>query len=172
MQADSFPLDRPEWDRKTVEEWMWTAWKATFKSLQEVMVRKLAVPSDRPTMFWTAASAQQVHGINLTQGGDIDPRGTRSGIDVATQLDEALEILTVAATNSNTALDLLVTATTDQYADISAKLETLTTLGNNPTPVVASRSRTPLPVTEKRLLDKRILVLQAAVKNKSVKSGF
>ena len=78
------------------------------------------------------------------------------------------------ATNSNAALEQLTTATTNQYAEIKAALYRLTSATPTGAATLATVSnRSALPLTEKQPYEKRIQLLQSAIRNKWVpKTGF
>jgi hypothetical protein len=81
-------------------------------------------------------------------------------------MDCHFDNLAAAATNSHATLDQLTSATTDQYAEIKVAPAALAVIPHNkPAPLPGIRSRTALPLTEKRAFKERILVIQAAVKN-------
>ena len=81
------------------------------------------------------------------------------------QLDSHFDNLALAATNSNTALKQLATATTDQYTEIKASLDALAAT----TPTVSHRTRAatqPLGNMDKSKLERCIRTLKALIKNK------
>ena len=89
------------------------------------------------------------------------------------QLDSHFDNLASAATNSNSALEQLAFATTDQYAEIKTSLDALAAA----TPALPTRRGTrstaaPLSNTGKRKLERRIRTLEAAIKNKWEVGGF
>ena len=76
------------------------------------------------------------------------------------QLDGHLENLAASSTNSHAALHQLVAATTEQYANIKAATP------SKPSPRSTPKNTNPISPNEKRVMEKRILILQSAVKNK------
>ena len=87
---------------------------------------KIVVLSDWPNTFGTAGAAQRYHSINATHGFGKDAPGQPSSPDdLMAQLNNHFDNLTSAATNSNTALEQLATATTYQYTEIKVSLDAL-----------------------------------------------
>ena len=86
------------------------------------------------------------------------------------QLDCHFDNIASATTNSNSALEQLVTVTTNQCAEIKSPLDTLAKNLLNPVPKPRTRARSVvLPLSEKRKLKKhklkkRIKPLEATVK--------
>ena len=101
---------------------------------------------------------------------DLVHRSHRQGGNaqyILEQLDGQFNNLASATTNNPVALDQLAAATTEQYAEIKAALDNLTVaVPSNPTPRSTPRKTNPLSLTEKRVMEKRVLILQSAVKNK------
>ena len=76
-------------------------------------------------------------------------------------------------TNSHAELDQIAAATTKQYARITAALDNLAAAApSKPAPRSTSKNTNSLSPTEKRVVEKRILTLQSAVKNKWKVGGF
>ena len=89
------------------------------------------------------------------------------------QLDGHFNNLVEASTNSHAALDQISSATTEQYANIKAALDNLAaTVPRNPDPRSTPKNTNPLSSTEKRVVKKRTLILQSAVKNNWKVGGF
>ena len=166
LKANTFPRDRPIWDVKPVVEQLWLEWKRFFNPLQMVLDRKTDASSEQPDMFDTAALAQRYHvilpdlvHISQGQGGDAQ--------DTLEQLGSHFGNLASAATNSHAALDQLAAATTEQYENIKSALENLVAAApNKPYPIATPRNTNPLSSTKKRVMEKWILILQSAIKNK------
>ena len=73
----------------------------------------------------------------------------------------------LAAPNSHAALDQMSAVTTEQYVVTKAALENLMSAApNKPAPRATPRNTDPLPPTEKCVIEKRVLILKSAVKNK------
>ena len=166
LKANFFPCNRPVWDGKPVREQISLEWKRFFKPLQIALEHKTAASSDQPDMFGTAALAQRYHvilpdlvHISQGQGGDAQ--------DTLEQLGSHFGNLASAATNSHAALDQLAAATTEQYENIKSALENLVAAApNKPYPIATPRNTNPLSSTKKRVMEKWILILQSAIKNK------
>ena len=81
--------------------------------------------------------------------------------------------LEAASSTSNAAPDQLAAATTQQYAEIKAALTNLLAAKSpTPTPSRNSSTRTGSLPSNQREMEKSILILQAAVKNKWKVGGF
>ena len=82
------------------------------------------------------------------------------------QLNSHFNNLVGASTNSHTALDHLVASTTEQYANIKAALYNLAAAAPSK-PALGSmpKNTNPLSPTKNLVIEKRILILQSAVKN-------
>jgi hypothetical protein len=178
LRADSFPRNRPTWDGKKVEDQTWPAWKDFFRPLQLALEREQAVSADQPDTFGTAASAQRFHGIDPTSSHGTDAPGQPgSPDDLMAQLDSHFDNLASAATNSNSALEQLALATTDQYAEIKSSLDALAAAAPAAAAPTTRRrpprsAGAPLDSNEKRKLERRIRTLEAAIKNKWSVGGF
>ena len=62
LLANSFPNDRPEWDRNPKADQTWRAWKDTFKTLHKNLERKTRLVRGEGS-FGAAAATQLVHNI-------------------------------------------------------------------------------------------------------------
>ena len=89
-----------------------------------VLERKTTASSDQPNMYGTTALANRYHGIlpdlvhrSHGHGGNAQ--------DILEQLDGHFDNLAPAATNSHALLDQTFAATTEQYAEIKAALDNL-----------------------------------------------
>ena len=119
-------------------------------------------------MFGTAAAAQRLHGI-------VPGLPTASGHGGDTQgilelLDSQFDALAAASSTSNAALDQLAAATTQQYSEIKAALTNLSSA--TPTPRRNAGMRTSSLPSQQHETEKRIIIFQAAVKNKWKVRGF
>ena len=83
-------------------------------------------------------------------------------------LDGQFDALAAAFSASNAALDQIAAAITQQYSEIKAALTNLAAA----TPIRNAGTRTGSPPTDQSETEKRILILQAAVKNKWKVGGF
>ena len=101
--------------------------------------------SDQPNTFGTAALAQLCHEIDPARGssGKDAPSQPDSPNDLMSQLDSHFDNLASVATNSNSALKQLATATTNQYAEIKSSLKALA--------VITLPTLPPLPELEPEL---------------------
>ena len=121
-------------------------------------------------MFGTAAAAQRLHGIvpgipANSHGGDT--------LGLLELLDGQFDALAAASSTSNAAMDHLAAATTKQYAEIKVALKNLlAATAATPTPSRTASTRNGSLTSDQREADKRILILQAAVKNKWKSGGF
>ena len=174
MKASSFPQDRPTWGGKPVEDQIWPEWKIFFKPLQDALERKSIAATGQPDIFGTAASAQWYHGI--IPGTPISNDLGGGGQSLIEKLDNQFDALKLAATNSNSALEQLAAATTTQYAMIQTSLNNLEaatpTNTTPPAPKPAPKNVPPLPLTNIRVLENKIKLLQGAYKNKWLVGEF
>ena len=117
-------------------------------------------------MFGTTTAAQQLHdivpGLRTASGHGGDAQG------ILELLDDQFDALVVASSTSNAALDQLAADTTQQYSEIKAALTNLAAA----TPIRNAGTRTGSLPTDQSETEKRILILQAAVKNKWKVGGF
>ena len=168
LKSNSFPCNRPVWDGKPVGDHRWDAWKEFFKTLQLALKRKTVAAGDAPDMFRTAAAAQRLHsimpGLPTANGHGGDTQG------LLELLDGQFDALAAASSTSNAALDQLAAATTQQFLEIKAALTNLSAA--TPAPIRNSGTRTGSLPSDQRETEKRILILQAAVKNKWKVRGF
>ena len=166
LKANAFPRDCPVWNGNPVVDQLWSEWKRFFNPLQLALERKTAASYDHPGMFGTAAAAQQYHGILP----ELDHRYNKQGGNtqgLIDQLDGYFDNLAAASTNSHAAHEQIAAATKEQYARITAALDNLTAAANiKPSPRSTPNTTNPLSPTEKRVMEKIILTLQSAVKNK------
>ena len=155
----------------------WSAWKEFFKPLQLALERKTAAAGDAPDMFVTAAAAQRLHGIIPGV-----PANCHSGVTpgLLELLDGQFDALAAALSNRNADLDHLAAATTKQYAEITADLTNLSAAtaatpaatAAAPTSNRMDGTRTSSLPSDQRETENRIIILQAAVKNKWKVRGF
>ena len=117
-------------------------------------------------MFGTAAAAQQLHGIVTGLPTASGYGGYAQGI--LKLLNGQFDTLAAASSTSNAALDQLAAATTQQYLEIKAALTNLAAAKT----IRNAGTRTGTLPTDQRETEKRILILQAAVKNKWKVGGF
>ena len=101
-------------------------WKDFFRPLQLVLEHEIAVSTDQPDTFGTAATAQRYHVIGATRGfGKDAPDQPGIPDNLMAQLDCHFDNIALAATNSNSALEQLITVTSNQYAKIKSSLDAL-----------------------------------------------
>ena len=172
LKTNSFPRNRPVWDGKPVGDQRWDAWKEFFKPLQLALERETAASGDAPNMFGTAAAAQRLHNITPGRHPTVNNHGGDAQ-GIMEMLDGQFDALAAASANSNDALDQLVAATTQQYADIKSALTNLAaaTPTAAATPNTSSQTPTNPPATH-TALEARITLLQTAVRFKWAKGGF
>ena len=128
-------------------------------------------------MFGTAAAAQRPHGIFPSISANSNDRDTPGLLEL---LGGQFDALAAASSTSNAAMDHLAAATTKQYAEIKAALKNLSAAtvatpadtAATPTPSKTACTRTGSLSFDKCELEKRIPILQAAVKNKWKVGGF
>ena len=128
-------------------------------------------------MFGTAAAAQRIHvimpGVPVNGHGGDTP-------GLLELLDGQFDTLAAASSTSNAALDHLAAAITKQYAEIKASLTNLSAAtaatpaatATTPTSNRTAGTRTGSLPSDQRETEKRIIILQAAVKNKWKVRGF
>ena len=177
LKSKSSPRNRPVWDGKPVGDQKWAAWKEFFKPLQLALKRKTSAAGNVPDMFVTAAAAQRLHSIVPCIPANGHGGETPGLLEL---LDGQFNVLATASSTINAALDHLAAATTKQYAEIKAALPNLSA-ATAATPAVTAATPTynrtagtrsgSLP-SDQRETEKRILILQAAVKNKWKVGGF
>ena len=165
LKSNYFPCNRPVWDVKPVGGQCWDAWKEFFKPLQLDLKRDTAAAGDAPDMFGTAAAAQQLHDIVPSLPTAIGHRGNTQGF--LELLDGQCYALAASSSTSNAALYQLAAATTQHYAEIKTALTNLSAAtAATPTPRRNDGTRTGSLPSDQREREKRILILQAAIKNK------
>ena len=177
LKSNSFPRNRPVWDGKPVGDQKWSAWKEFFKPLQLALERETAAAGDAPDMFGTAAAAQCLHSIIPGVPSNGHGGGTPGLLEL---LDGQFDTLSEAPSTSNAALDHLAASTTKQYAEITAALTNLSAATDatpaasavTPTSNRTAGTRTSSLPTDQRETEKRILIIQAAVKNNCKVGGF
>ena len=172
LKANVLPRYHPVWDGKPVVEHLWSECNSFFKPLQMELERKTAASSDHPDMFGTAATAQRYHGIlpDLVHR----PRGQGRNVQgIMEHLDGHFDNPVAASTNSHRELDQISDATTEQYARTTAALDNLAAAApSKPAPRSTPKNTNPLSPTEQHVMEKWILTLQSAVKNKWKVGGF
>ena len=177
LKTNSFPRNRPVWDGKPVGDQKWAAWKELFKPLQLALASKTAAAGDVPDMFGTAAAAQRLHRIIPVISANGHGGDTPGLLEL---LDDQFDALAAASSTSNAALNHISAAATKHCAEIKSALTNLSAATAatpaatiaTPTPNRPSGTRTgSLPSTH-RDTEKRIIILQAAVKNKWKVGGF
>ena len=177
LKANSFPRNCPVWDGNPVGDQKWSAWKEFFKPLQLALERKTAAAGDTPDMLGTSAAAQRLIGIIPGVPANSHGGGTPGLLDL---LDGHFDTLAAALSTSNAAIDHLAAATTKQYAEITAALINLSAAtaatpavtAATPTSNRTAGTRTSSLPSNQREIEKKILILQAAVKNKWRVGGF
>ena len=121
-------------------------------------------------MFGTAAAAQRPHGIFPSISANSNDRDTPGLLEL---LGGQFDALAAASSTSNAAMDHLAAATTLQYADTKAALTNLSAAtAATPTPIITASTRTGSLPSDQGETKKRIIILQAAVKNKWKVGGF
>ena len=128
-------------------------------------------------MFETAAAAQRLHGIVPSIPANGHGGDTPGLLEL---LDSHFDALATASSTSNAALDHLTVSTTKKYAEIKTALKNLlasmaatpAATAASPTPSRTAGTRTGSLPSDQRKTEKRILILQAAVKNKWKVVGF
>ena len=149
----------------------WATWKEFFKPLHLALERETAAAVNAPDMFGTDAAAQRIHGII-----PVIPANGHGGYipGLLELLDSQFDALAAASSTSNAALDHLSAATTKQYEEIKAALTKIsattaatpaTTAATPTSNITAGKITGSLPYNQRKT-EKRILILQEAVKNK------
>ena len=168
LKTNSFPRNRPVWYSNPVGDQKCSAWKKFFKQLQLALESKTIAARDAPDMFGTATTVHRLHGIvpGIPDNGNS---GDTPGL--LELLDGQFDALTAASSTSNAALDYLFSTTIKQYAEIKAALKNLLATMAAPPSSTAAPSRTAgtrtgsLPSNQLEK-EKKIIILQVAVKNK------
>ena len=122
-------------------------------------------------MFGTAAAAQCLHDIIPGIPANSHSGDTPGLMEL---LDGQFDTLTAASSTRNAAMDHLAAVTTKQYAEIKAALTNLSDVtaatpaatAAIPTSNITDGTRTGSLPSDQRETENRILILQAAVKNK------
>ena len=128
-------------------------------------------------MFGTAASVQRLDVIIPLIPANGHGGNTPGLLEL---LDGQFNALAAASSTRNAALDHLAAATTKKYAEIKAALTNLSAAtaatpaatAATPTSNITAGTRTGSLPSDQRNTEKRILILQAAVKNKWKFRGF
>ena len=96
-------------------------------------------------MFGTAAAAHRYHGILPDLGHRSHSQGGNAQ-GIMEQLDGHFDNLVAVSTNSHAALDQLASATTEQYARITAALDNLAAASpSKPAPRYTPKNTNPPP---------------------------
>ena len=184
LLSNSFPNDRPEWDRKPKVDQTWRYQKDTFNPLHKNLERETRLARGEDS-FGAAAAAQLVHNIVPKDNPAPSQGETRvlpQGETLSDDFDAHFDNLATAATHGNKivqgTLDHLARFANSQHIKFKKLLGGIKSAlpssegRNNGGGGGTSAANTTITTKQKETLDRRIKQLETEVQRKWIQGGF